>query len=156
MRIERSDLMRLLGVEYNGLRSIERRDQLEERLKAVGYKLIGREVINNNRTEYNVVPTSDTTSSDTTYSDTTTFEDFIENIEVYDEYTRQMRKPFIDKMKFRTFLIERFNKPSIDLNELAKRVCCSPATIIRWTKFLLENNAIGRKVIISSDQTITI
>ena len=157
MKISRDDLLRILGVEYNGLRSIERRDQLEERLQAVGYHLIGREVIDNNRVYYEVDTTSsDTTSSDTTYPDTTTYENFVESIEVYDEYTGQMRKPFIDKKKFRTFLIERSNKPSIELNELARRVSCSPATIIRWTKFLVENNTIGRKIIISDDQTITI
>lgn len=164
MKIERSDLMRILGVEYNGLRSIERRDQLEERLEAVGYKLIGREVIGNNRVYYEVDTTSDTTTyadttsvptSDTT-SDTTTYENFVEGIEIYDQYTGSMRKPYIDKKKFKTFLIERSNKPSIELNELARKVSCSPATIIRWTKFLIENNAIGRMIIISDDQTITI
>lgn len=111
--------------------------------------------------EYEIVPTiSVPTSSVPTNvvptSDTTTYENFVESIEVYDEYTGKMRKPFIDKKKFRTFLIERSNKPSIELNELARRVSCSPATIIRWTKFLIENNAIGRMIIISDDQTITI
>ena len=164
MKIERSDLMRILGVKYETLRSIEKRGQLEERLTAVGYHLIGREVIDNNRTEYEVAPTSDTISAPTysapTISDTisapTSYENFVENIEIYDEYTGHMRKPFIDKKKFRTFLIERSNKPSIELNELARKVSCSPATISRWTKFLVENNAIGRKIIISDDQTITI
>ena len=164
MKIERSDLMRILGVKYETLRSIEKRGQLEERLTAVGYHLIGREVIDNNRTEYEVAPTSDTASAPTysapTISDTTSaptsYENFVESIEIYDEYTGQMRKPFIDKKKFRTFLIERSNKPSIELNELARKVSCSPATIIRWTKFLIENETIGRKIIISDDQTITI
>ena len=164
MKIERSDLMRILGVKYETLRSIEKRGQLEERLTAVGYHLIGREVIDNNRTEYEVAPTYDTTSAPTysapTISDTTSaptsYENFMENIEIYDEYTGHMRKPFIDKKKFRTFLIERSNKPSIELNELARKVSCSPATIIRWTKFLIENETIGRKIIISDDQTITI
>ena len=164
MKIERSDLMRILGVKYETLRSIEKRGQLEERLTAVGYHLIGRKVIDNNRTEYEVAPTSDTTSAPTysapTISDTTSaptsYENFVESIEIYDEYTGHMRKPFIDKKKFRTFLIERSNKPSIELNELARKVSCSPATIIRWTKFLIENNTIGRKIIISDDQTITI
>ena len=164
MKIERSDLMRILGVKYETLRSIEKRGQLEERLTAVGYHLIGREVIDNNRTEYEVAPTSDTASAPTysapTISDTTSaptsYENFVESIEIYDEYTGQMRKPFIDKKKFRTFLLERSNKPSIELNELARKVSCSPATIIRWTKFLIENETIGRKIIISDDQTITI
>ena len=165
MKIKRSDLMRILGVKYETLRSIEKRGQLEERLTAVGYHLIGREVIDNNRTEYEVAPTSDTTSAPTistptisapTISAPTTYENFVESIEIYDEYTGQMRKPFIDKKKFRTFLIERSNKPSIELNELARKVSCSPATIIRWTKFLIENETIGRKIIISNDQTITI
>ena len=127
MKIERSDLMRILGVQYEGLRSIERRDQLEERLEAVGYKLKGREVIDNNRTEYEVVPTSDPTSFDPTSFDPTSFENFVDSIEVYDKYTGQMRKPYIDKAKFRTFLVERSNKPSIELNELARKVSCSPA-----------------------------
>lgn len=155
MKIERSDLMRILGVQYEGLRSIERRDQLEERLQAVGYKLLGKEVIGNNRIYYEVDPTISDPTPDTT-SDPTTYEDFIESIEVYDEYTGQMRKPYFDKAKFRTFLIERSNKPSIDLNELAKKTSCSPATIIRWTKFLIENRAIGRKIVITNDQIITI
>lgn len=168
MKIERSDLMRILGVQYEALRKIEQRDQLEERLEAVGYKLLGKEIIGNNRVMYEVVPTiSVPTSSVPTSSDDfvptsvptsvpTTYENFVESIEMYDEYTGQMRKPFIDKKKFRTFLIERSNKPSIELNELAKKVSCSPATISRWTKFLVENNAIGKKIIISDDQTITI
>ena len=161
MKIEREDLMRILGVQYEALRKIEQRDQLEERLQAVGYHLISREVIGNNGVEYevvptNFVPTSSVPTSDPTISDPTTYEDFIESIEVYDEYTGQMRKPYFDKTKFRTFLIERSNKPSIDLNELARKVSCSPATIIRWTKFLIENRAIGRKIVISNDQTITI
>ena len=160
MKIKRSDLMRILGVKYETLRSIEKRGQLEERLTAVGYHLIGREVIDNNRTEYEVAPTSDITSAPTysapTISAPTSYENFVESIEIYDEYTGHMRKPFIDKKKFRTFLIERSNKPSIELNELARKVSCSPATIIRWTKFLIENETIGRKIIISDDQTITI
>ena len=160
MRIERSDLMRILGVQYEALRKIEQRDQLEQRLEAVGYKLLDKEIISNNRVMYEVVPTiSVPTSSDDfvpTYSAPTSYENFVESIEIYDQYTGQMRKPFIDKKKFRTFLIERSNKPSIELNELAKRVSCSPATISRWTKFLVEMNAIGRKIIISDDHTITI
>ena len=160
MKIKRSDLMRILGVKYETLRSIEKRGQLEERLTAVGYHLIGREVIDNNRTEYEVAPTSDITSAPTysapTISAPTSYENFVESIEIYDEYTGHMRKPFIDKKKFRTFLIERSNKPSIELNELARKVNCSPATIIRWTKFLIENETIGMKIIISDDQTITI
>ena len=177
MKISREDLMRILGVKYETLRSIEKRGQLNERLTAVGYKLLGKEVIGNNRTEYEVAPTysaptsapnssapttSDTTSAPTSYENfvptsvPTTYENFVESIEIYDEYTGHMRKPFINKKKFRTFLIERSNKPSIELNELARKVSCSPATISRWTKFLVENNAIGRKIIISDDHAITI
>ena len=155
MKIDRDTMMELLGVQYEALRKIEQRDQLKERLEAVGYKLKGKEIIGNNRVVYEVVPTiSVPTSSDNFVP--TTYDNFVESIEIYDEYTGHMRKPFIDKKKFRTFLIERSNKPSIELNELARRVSCSPATIIRWTKFLIENNTIGRKIIISDDQTITI
>ena len=165
MKIERSDLMRILGVQYEALRKIEQRDQLEQRLEAVGYKLLGKEIIGNNRVVYEVVPTISVPTSSVPTSDTTSvptssvptsYENFVESIEIYDEYTGHMRKPFIDKKKFRTFLIERSNKPSIELNELARKVSCSPATISRWTKFLVENNAIGKKIIISEGQTITI
>ena len=163
MKIERSDLLRILGVQYEALRKIEQRDQLKERLEAVGYKLLDKEIIGNNRVVYEVVPTSSVPTSSDDFVPTsaptsvpTTYENFVESIEIYDEYTGHMRKPFIDKKKFRTFLIERSNKPSIELNELARKVSCSPATISRWTKFLVENNAIGKKIIISEGQTITI
>ena len=155
MKVSREDLMRILGVQYEALRKIEQRDQLEERLEAVGYHLVGKKVIGNNKVEYEVVPTSYENFVPTS-SVPTSYENFVESIEIYDEYTGHMRKPFIDKKKFRTFLIERSNKPSIELNELARKVSCSPATIIRWTKFLIENETIGRKIIISDDQTIII
>src|SRR5471030_1553575 len=127
MKVDRKELANMLGIKSEGLKTIEKRHQLEERLDNIGYKLIEKEKLS--RKVYYI----------------------IETINVNRELISSMCKYVFEANKSNEFIdyfIERMGKSKADVvastGYISEKINVNTSTVRRWDlKKLLDKKIIS-------------
>jgi len=126
MKVDRKELANMLGIKSEGLKTIEKRHQLEERLDNIGYKLIEKEKLSRN--VYYI----------------------IETINVNKELISSMCKYVFEANKSNEFIdyfIERTGKSKADVvastGYISEKINVNTSTVRRWDLKLLDKKIIS-------------